>query len=106
MGKFDNAYAEPVGGAKKRLTLDDIRAMDKEMLLPKDVSAFLGCNSFSINCQAKDDPYMLGFPVSVMGSRVYIPKAGFVAWAEGRFAERYVAEINAAAVTAMEADTE
>ena len=43
----------------------------------------LRCDSQSINLQAKEDPSKLGFPVIVMGSRVRIPKAGFIKFCEG-----------------------
>ncbi len=42
------------------------------------MSEFLGCHPYSINCQAKEDPSKLGFPVVMMGTRVLIPKEGFV----------------------------
>ena len=64
-------------------TLDEIRALNKETLVPKDVAGYLGCCPYTINLQAKENPCILGFPVSVMGSRIKIPKAGFIRWAEG-----------------------
>ena len=64
--------------------LEEIRALPKEMLIPKDVCGYLGCKMYAINCQAQHDPEKLGFPVTIMGTRVRIPKAGFIAWAEGR----------------------
>ena len=69
------------------MTLDEIRAIPKGMLIPKDVASYLGCCPYTINVQAKEDPKKLGFPVSIMGSRVKIPKEGFIRWAEGRAQE-------------------
>ena len=60
------------------MTLADIESINKEFLIPSDVAEFLGCDKYSINVQAKENPDKLGFPVVVMGSRVRIPKAGFV----------------------------
>ena len=69
---------------KRPKTLDDIRALSKETLIPADVAGVLGCDPYMINVQAKIDAAKLGFPVSVMGSRVKIPRLAFIAWAEGR----------------------
>lgn len=60
------------------MRLDEIEALEKDVLLPKDVAGCLGCNPYSINIQAKDDPGKLGFPVVVLGTRVLIPKDGFL----------------------------
>lgn len=59
-------------------SLDEIERCGKNFLSPEDVAPFLECNPYSINLQAKDDPTLLGFPVIVMGSRVKIPREGFV----------------------------
>ena len=67
---------------KTKLTLQDIRESEKEMLTPADVSHVLRCDSYTITLQAKADPKKLGFPVIVMGSRVRIPKAGFLRFCE------------------------
>lgn len=68
-------------------TLDEIKALPVEVLLPKHIYKFLGCAQYAINCQAQNDPEKLGYPVSVAGSRVRIPKAGFIAWVEGQKAK-------------------
>ena len=62
------------------MTLSEIRASDKLMLTPTDVSEVLGCMPYSINLQARQDPAKLGFPVSLIGTRVRIPRAGFLKW--------------------------
>ena len=59
-------------------TLQEIENCGKNMLVPTDVAEFLGCEPYSINRAAKDAPGLLGFPVIVMGSRVRIPREGFV----------------------------
>lgn len=66
-----------------RTTLQEIEALEKDILVPTDVAGYLGCEAHSINRAAKDAPGLLGFPVTVMGSRVRIPKDGFVRWAKG-----------------------
>ena len=52
--------------------------MDTNILLASDIAPFLGVDPQDIRGQAKKDPSKLGFPVIVMGSRVKIPKEGFV----------------------------
>ena len=65
------------------MTLQEIRASDKAMLIPAEVSEVLGCNPYSINVQAKEDPRKLGFPICVIGTRVRIPRVAFLKWLEG-----------------------
>jgi hypothetical protein len=60
------------------MTLEDIEKLDKHMLLATDVARYLECNDGLIRYQAQTDPDKLGFPVIVMGSRVKIPKEGFI----------------------------
>jgi hypothetical protein len=53
--------------------------------LPVDVVAkFMGRNPQSLREQARVDPDRLGFPVSVIGVTLSIPKPGFLRWCEGR----------------------
>lgn len=60
------------------MTLQEIEAIPKEILTPEDIRKFLGATPNAIRAQAQADPRKLGFPVIVQGSRVRIPKAGFV----------------------------
>ena len=69
-------------GKKKMRTIQDIRECEKEFLVPEDVEGVLKCDRYSINLQAQSDPSKLGFPVCVMGSRVRIPRLGFIRWYE------------------------
>ena len=62
------------------MTLAELEALDQEFLVPAQVAGVLGCSPFTINVQAQQDPSKLGFPVCVMGSRVKIPKQGFIHW--------------------------
>jgi len=65
-------------------TLEEVKMSDKLMLVPADIAPLIGCSAYAINLQAKDDPSKLGFPCSLIGTRVRIPRAGFIAWMEGR----------------------
>ena len=52
--------------------------MKNELLIStEDVARLLGVNPQSIRAQAHKDPKKLGFPVSVIGTRVLIPKEPF-----------------------------
>lgn len=62
------------------MTYQEIVASDKVFLLTEDVAEVLGCKAHSINVQAQQDPAKLGFPVCVTGSRVRIPRMGFLHW--------------------------
>lgn len=62
------------------MTLDEIRASDKTMLLASDVAQVLGCDPHSIRIQAREYPEQLGFPVVVIGNRTLIPRKPFLAY--------------------------
>lgn len=64
------------------MTLEEIKASDKDILIPKDIAQILNCSPYSINLQAKEDPSKLGFPVCLTGTRVRIPRVGFIKWFE------------------------
>jgi len=61
-------------------TLEEIEACDKNFLVPEDIEPFLGCDRYSINLQAREDPSALQFPICRMGTRVKIPRIGFINW--------------------------
>ena len=64
-------------------TLQEVKDCPKDILVPTDIAPLLNCKAYNINVAAKQDPALLGFPVIVMGSRVRIPKAGFIRFMEG-----------------------
>jgi len=66
------------------MTIPEIRESNKQMLVPTDVAEVLGVHPYSINCQAKSDISKLGFPASLIGTRVLIPREGFISWYYGR----------------------
>lgn len=66
------------------MTLSEIEALPQDVLIPKDVAAYLKCDPYYINLMAKRDPAGLGFPTIMIGSRVKIPKAGFVNFCKGQ----------------------
>ena len=60
------------------MTIEDIERLDKSMLTCADVAPLLGFDANSLRLQAREDPVLLGFPVIVAGTRVQIPKEGFL----------------------------
>ena len=62
------------------MTYEEMLASDKAFLTPTDVAKLMGCEPYSINAQAQQDPAKLGFPACVTGSRVRIPRLGFLHW--------------------------
>ena len=65
------------------MTIDDIKQLDKEVLTPNDIAPLLKCDPNLIRWQAKQDISQLGFPVSKIGTRIKIPKPGFIKWFTG-----------------------
>ena len=65
------------------ITLDEIKAMDREMLTPTIVGRVIGCNPYYITLEARSNPKRLGFPVHVHGTRTLIPRRAFIRWMEG-----------------------
>ncbi|WP_418427944.1 hypothetical protein [Anaerotruncus massiliensis (ex Liu et al. 2021)] len=60
------------------MTLDQIEALDKDMLVPADIYEYLDTDPNTLRWQARNEPEKLGFPVIVTKSRIKIPKDGFV----------------------------
>lgn len=66
------------------MTLDEMRGLDREYLIPGEVAPVLGCDPQDIRVAARKCPERLGFSVCVIGSRVKIPRRGFLNWMDGR----------------------
>ena len=64
-------------------TLEDIEALDSEVLTCAQVAKVLGMDRETIHAQAVMAPQFLGFPVIVAKKRVKIPKRPFVAFMKG-----------------------
>ncbi|MBQ8617687.1 MAG: hypothetical protein IJ418_09245 [Clostridia bacterium] len=60
-----------------------IKAMDKPMITPAEAAQVLGCNPHDIRVKAKLQPDLLGFPVTVVGTRTKIPRIPFIRHVEG-----------------------
>ena len=69
------------------MTLEEIKASDKDMLIPADICDILGVDKYSINVQVKEDKRQginsFPFPTMLIGSRVKIPRKAFIKAMEG-----------------------
>lgn len=66
------------------MTLNDLRDIDREYLIPREIAPILGCDPQDIRVAAKQAPERLGFNVAVIGTRVRIPRLAFIRWMEGQ----------------------
>ena len=64
------------------MSIAELQECAKEFLVPEDIAPIIGCAPYSINLQAQDDAAKLGFPVSITGTRVRIPRRAFLRWLE------------------------
>ena len=64
------------------MTLEEIRGLDREYLTPREIAPLLGVDPQDIRVAARMAPELLGFPVCVVGSRVKVPRRGFLNWWE------------------------
>lgn len=64
--------------AGTRVTLEQIEALDKDMLVPTDIAPYLGCCAYTINIVTENGKNPFPFPVIRLGRRVKIPKVPFL----------------------------
>lgn len=60
------------------MTLEEIKRSDKPFLMASDVAPVLGCDPNFVRLAAHDKPELLGFPVTILGRRVKIPRKPFL----------------------------
>ena len=65
------------------MTIDEIRVSTKDVLTPSDIAPILCCHPYSLNIAAKADIKALGFPASLIWTRLRIPRVGFLRWLDG-----------------------
>ena len=63
--------------------LEELEALNTDVLTCAQVAMVLKANPASIHYQAMKCPERLGFPVIVIGSRVKIPKGPFIQFLKG-----------------------
>lgn len=83
------------------MTLEEIKAMDTNMLSAETVARYLEIRVATLRMAARLHPEQIPFPVFLLPNRIKFPKNGFVAWAEtGECSDLFVKQIkdaNAAA---------
>jgi hypothetical protein len=62
------------------MTIEEIRASDKAFLTPQDISRALGSDPQTIRLTAKLHPERIGYPFTFVGTRMKIPRIGFLRW--------------------------
>ena len=60
------------------MTLEEIRASEKLLLTPEEIAPVIGAHAQSIRAAAREKPELLGFPVTVVGTRTRIPRKPFL----------------------------
>lgn len=66
------------------MTRADLECMDCVYLTPKQAAEVIGCDPQKIRIQAQRNPALLGFPVSVIGTRTKIPRIPFIEFVFGK----------------------
>lgn len=66
------------------MTLEDIKAMDVDVITPNVAAQVLRCDPHFIRVAARQHPEYLGFPVSLIGTRTKIPRGAFIRFMEGK----------------------
>ena len=67
----------------ERMTLDQIAEMTAEVLTPAQVASILHLDQDTIRGQAREAPWLLGFPVICAGNRVKVPRLPFLRFMRG-----------------------
>lgn len=60
------------------MTVEEIKASPERWLTAEQIAPVLECDPNSIRRQAQADPSKLGFPVTVLCSRVKVPRKRFL----------------------------
>lgn len=70
------------------MTLDEIRACEKAVLIPTDIAPLLGVSPYSITLQVREDKKTgqssFPFPTITVGKRTLIPRLPFLRAIEGK----------------------
>ena len=65
------------------MNISELELMTEDFVRPDDVAPIIKTDCQSLRQQAKTDPSMLGFPVCVIGRKIYIPRMSFIKWVKG-----------------------
>ena len=70
------------------MTWNELLTSEKPFVLAQDVAPIIGSSVHALRVAARDEPETLGFPVTRIGSRTYIPRQAFI-----RFVEEGIREV-------------
>ena len=67
------------------LQLAELEKSDELFLTPDQVAPVIGCDPQSIRgaCETVEGYQRIGFPVTRLGARTYIPRLAFIRWLKG-----------------------
>lgn len=65
------------------MKLEELEALETEVLSCQQIAPILKANPYTIHMQAMECPERLGFPVIIMGNNVRIPKQAFLLFMRG-----------------------
>jgi hypothetical protein len=65
------------------MTYQEILESGKDVLTPYDIAPVLGSDPATIRTTARDYPERVQYPFTFSGSRMKIPRLGFIAWMKG-----------------------
>ena len=65
------------------MTVKEIRETDKDMLTAADIAEVLGSDPQTVRLTAKMHPERVKFNFTFVGTRMKIPREGFLRWYEG-----------------------
>ena len=66
------------------MTLAELKKLDRDIITPAQAAGVLGCDPQYIRVAAHQRPELLGFPVTIIQSRVKIPRLAFIRYMEGQ----------------------
>lgn len=66
------------------MTIQQIRSFTGDMLSVQDISEVIGSKARDIANTARTTPWLIRYPFTFVGSRMKIPRVGFLNWIEGR----------------------
>ena len=66
------------------MTIQEIRTSDKPFLTPAEVAEAMNADPQAIRVTARENPWRLGFPVAVIGTRTKIPRQAWLDWYDGK----------------------
>lgn len=69
------------------MTLSEIKALNVDVITPAQAAGPLNCDPQYIRVAARQRPELLGFPVTLIRSRVKIPRLAFIRYMEGEKAK-------------------